>query len=132
MRELDGIRILGSSDGAIREGVRSTVREVISSDDTGGRWRFGEVIAEADGVDEPVSTHVHPGEHETIIVLEGQLELHGSSGVTEVGPGDVLFIPPDTEHGLRTPTGGRWMAIWPVGERVPGPRHRPRTAPPTS
>ena len=118
MRELDGIRILGSSDGAIRDGVRSTVRELISRDDSGGRWRLGEVVAEPDDVDDPISTHLHPGEPETIIVLEGRLELHGSSGVTEVGPGDVLFIPPDTEHGLRTPTGGRWFAIWPVGERV--------------
>ena len=118
MRELDGIRILGPSDGAIRGGVGSTVRELISRDDTDQRWRFGEVVAEADDVDDPVATHLHPGEPEAIVVLEGQLELHGSSGVTQVGPGDVLFIPPDTEHGLRTPTGGRWLAIWPVGERI--------------
>ena len=119
MRTLDGITILGAGDGAIREGDRSTLRELISRDDTDGRWRFGEVVAEADDVDDEVSTHLHPGEPEAIIVLEGRLELHGSSGMTEVGPGDVLFIPPDTEHGLRTPTGGRWLAIWPVAERVP-------------
>jgi mannose-6-phosphate isomerase-like protein (cupin superfamily) len=118
MRELGGIRILEPSDGAIRDGNRSTVRELISRDDTNGRWRFGEVVAEADDVDDEVSTHLHPGEPEAIIVLEGRLELHGATGMTEVGPGDVLFIPPDTEHGLRTPTGGRWLAIWPVGERV--------------
>ena len=118
MRELDGIRILGAADGAVRGGVRSTVRELITGADTDGRWRFGEVVAEPDEVDDPVSTHLHLGEPEAIIVLEGRLELHGSSGMTEVGPGDVLFIPPDTEHGLRTPAGGRWLAIWPVGERV--------------
>ena len=120
MRELDGIRILGPGDGAFREGAGSTLREIISAADTGERWRFGEVVAEPD---EDVGTHLHPGEPEAIIILEGRLELHGASGVAEVGPGDVLFIPPDTEHGLRTPTGGRWLAIWPVGQRIPGPRY---------
>ena len=120
MRELDGIRILGPDDGSTTEGHGSTLRRLISSDETGGRWAFGEVVAEAD---EEVGTHLHPGEPEAIIVLEGRLELHGASGIAEVGPGDILFIPPDTEHGLRTPTGGRWLAIWPVGDRVPGPRY---------
>ncbi len=41
------------------------------------------------------------------------MELHGAEGVTPIGPGDIVFIPPDTEHGLRTPGGGRWLAIWP-------------------
>jgi quercetin dioxygenase-like cupin family protein len=120
VRELDGIRILGPDDGTITERPASTLRALISSDDTGGRWSFGEVVA---APDPEVATHVHPGEPEAIIVLEGELELHGAHGVERIGPGDVLFIPPDTEHGLRTPDGGRWLAIWPVGERVPGPRY---------
>jgi quercetin dioxygenase-like cupin family protein len=122
MRELDGIQIIAPGDGRITERPGSTLRELIPADDTGGRWAFGEVVA---APDEDVATHLHPGEPEAIIVLEGQLELHGASGVTEVGPGDVLFIPPDTEHGLRTRTGGRWLAVWPVGERVSGPRYSP-------
>lgn len=121
MRELDGIRILGPTDGTISDRPGSTLRALISAKDTGGRWSFGEVVAPPDP---EVATHVHPEEPEAIIVLEGRLELHGATGVAEVGPGDVLFIPPDTEHGLRTPTGGRWLAVWPVGERVPGPRYR--------
>jgi quercetin dioxygenase-like cupin family protein len=120
MRELDGIRILGPSDGHVIERPASTLRELISAAETGDRWSFGEVVAAP--ADE-VGTHLHPGEPEAIIVLEGDLELHGATGVERVGPGDVLFIPPDTEHGLRTPTGGRWLAIWPVRERVPGPRY---------
>jgi quercetin dioxygenase-like cupin family protein len=120
MRDLDGIRILGPSDGTTREGRGSTLREIVGAGETDGRWRLGEVIAEPD---ESVATHLHPGEPEAIIVLEGQLELHGSDGVEHVGPGDLIFIPPDTEHGLRTPTGGRWLAIWPIGNRVPGPRY---------
>lgn len=121
MRELDGIRILDRADGLVNERPGATLRELISTEDTGNRWALGEVVA---GPGEDVATHLHPGEPEAIIVLEGRLELHGATGVAEVGPGDVLFIPPDTEHGLRTPTGGRWLAVWPVGERVPGPRYR--------
>ena len=45
-------------------------------------------------------------------------------GVTRIGPDDVVFIPSDTEHGLRTPNGGRWVAIWPLQSRQPGPRYR--------
>ena len=120
MRELDGIRILGTGDGRITEGTGSTLRRMIEADDTGQRWSFGEVVATAS---EGVGTHLHPGEPEAIIILEGEMELHGASGVAEVRAGDVIFIPPDTEHGLRTPDGGRWLAIWPTGERIRGPRY---------
>jgi len=120
MRELDGIRILGPGDGQLIERATSSSREIVTASDTGGRWRIGEVRAEPD---EDIGTHLHPGEPEAIFILEGEVELHGASGVTNVHAGEVLFIPPDTEHGLRTPTGGRWLAIWPVRERVPGPRY---------
>jgi quercetin dioxygenase-like cupin family protein len=91
----------------------------------GGRWALGEVIAEPD---EGVATHLHPGEPEAIVILEGGVELHGREGVIRIGAGDVVFIPPDTEHGLRTPDGGRWLAIWPAGahDRVPGRRYGTR------
>ena len=121
MRALDGMSILGPTDGESRAGRGSTLREIVSATDTGNLWGLGEVVAEPD---EAVGTHSHPGEPEAIIVLEGELELHGAQGVTHIGPGDVVFIPPDTEHGLRTPNGGRWLAIWPTRPRQPGPRYR--------
>lgn len=120
MRELDGIRIYGPNDGERRAGRGSVLREVVTAADTGERWRFGEVTAEAD---EGVATHLHPGEPEAIVILEGTMELHGATGIAEIGPGDIVFIPPDTEHGLRTPRGGRWLAIWPIRDRVPGTRY---------
>jgi quercetin dioxygenase-like cupin family protein len=121
VRELDGIRIIGPRDGRVTEGPTSTLREIISAADTGQRWRFGEVTALPDA---GVATHLHPGEPEAIIILEGDaIELHGAEGVTHVTPGDVIFIPSDTEHGLRTPNGGRWLAIWPIRERVSGKRY---------
>jgi quercetin dioxygenase-like cupin family protein len=51
------------------------------------------------------------------------VELHGAQGLAQLHPGDIVFIPPDTEHGLRTPNGGRWLAIWPIRERIPGKRY---------
>ena len=120
MRELDGMRILGPADGHFEENPRSKWRELISASDTGSRWRLGEVTAPPD---ESVATHLHPGEPEALIILDGEVELHGARGTAELRPGDVVFIPPDTEHGLRTPTGGRWLAIWPINERVPGKRY---------
>lgn len=122
MRELDGMRIVGPTDGALRKAPSWTRRELISGEETGGRWSLGEVTA---GADETVGTHMHAGESEALIILEGNVELHGAEGVAHLAPGDVVFIPPDTEHGLRTPNGGRWMAVWPITERVPGKRYAP-------
>jgi quercetin dioxygenase-like cupin family protein len=120
MRELDGIRILGPADGDFDRSPRSRWREVISASDTGDRWRLGEVTAVPD---EGVATHLHPGEPEALIILEGAVELHGAQGVAQLHPGDIVFVPPDTEHGLRAPNGGRWLAIWPIRERIPGKRY---------
>lgn len=120
MRELDGIRVIGAGDGEWVDRPTSRSRELVTSTDTGERWRLGEVVAEPD---EAVGTHLHPGEAEAIVILEGPVELHGARGVMTLDAGDVVLVPPDTEHGLRTPGGGRWLAIWPIGERVDGPRY---------
>ncbi|HET7678038.1 MAG TPA: cupin domain-containing protein [Candidatus Limnocylindrales bacterium] len=120
MRELDGMRIIGPGDGEHVQRPHSTSRELITGAETGGRWSLGEVTAEPD---ESIATHSHPGEPEALILLEGEVELHGARGVAHLSPGDVVFVPPDTEHGLRTPRGGRWLAIWPIGERQPGTRY---------
>jgi quercetin dioxygenase-like cupin family protein len=120
MRELDGMRIVGPAEGEFEESPRSKWRELVSASETGSRWTLGEVTAKPD---EGVATHFHPGEPEALIILDGEVELHGARGTTELRPGDVVFIPPDTEHGLRTPSGGRWLAIWPIRERVLGKRY---------
>lgn len=120
MRELDGMRIIGPADGPFMINPTSRSRELVGALETADRWRLGEVTADPD---EGVATHVHPGEAEAIMILDGEVELHGPMGIAHLGPGDVVFIPPDTEHGLRTPNGGRWLAIWPNAARVPGTRY---------
>ena len=119
MREMDGMTILGRRDGHFTDNPNSKSRELITAADTGDRWRLGEVTAEAN---ESVATHLHPGEPEALILLEGEVELHGANGIALLRPGDVVFVPPDTEHGLRTPGGGRWLAIWPLRDREVGDR----------
>ena len=69
VRELDGIRAIGPGDGEVTAGRHSTLRELISADETGNRWAFGEVTAEPD---ESVATHLHPGEAEAIVIPEGR------------------------------------------------------------
>jgi quercetin dioxygenase-like cupin family protein len=120
VRELDGIKIIGQADVEWQTGAGARSRELVSASETGDRWRLGEVIADADEI---VGTHIHPGEAEAIVILEGPVELHGARGTTVLQAGDVVFIPPDTEHGIKTPTGGRWLAIWPIRDRQPGSRY---------
>lgn len=116
------MRIIRRGDGGWIHQRTSRSRELVSASDTGDRWRLGDVVADPD---EAVGTHLHPGEAEAIVILEGPVELHGAHGVTTLEAGDVVVIPPDTEHGLRTPGGGRWLAVWPIGERRPGRRYGP-------
>lgn len=120
MRELDAMRIMGPDDGEFSQSPRSRWRELIAASETSDRWRLGEVAARPD---EGVSTHIHPGEAEALIILDGEIELHGAEGMTRLRPGDIVYVPPDTEHALRTPQGGRWLAIWPVQDRLPGKRY---------
>ena len=110
MRELDGMRIIGPADGDISEGARSKRRELISASETGGRWSLGEVTAEPD---ESVATHVHPGEPEAFLIVDGEVELHGAEGVAHLGPGDVVFISLVVHRGSADSGGNCWPAARP-------------------
>ena len=90
MRELDGIRIIGPEDGNFSEGPGPKRRGLISASETGGRWSLGEVTAEPD---ESVATHVHPGEPEAFLIVDGEVELHGAQGVAHLAPGDCRLQP---------------------------------------
>jgi hypothetical protein len=102
MRELDGMRIIGPTDGVFEESPRSTWRELVSASETGSRWRLGQVTARPD---EGVATHLHPGEPEALIILEGEVELHGAQGraSTWARRRDLRFA----RHGTRPADTGR-------------------------
>jgi quercetin dioxygenase-like cupin family protein len=108
--QLDGLRVVRAGGGRVFQRPGTEIREFVGAASTGARWALGEVVAEPD---EGLSTHVHPDQPEAIVILEGPVELHGERGTTILEAGDVVFMPPSTEHGLRTPSGGRWLAVWP-------------------
>lgn len=45
-----------------------------------------------------IPLHDHPWEHE-IFILSGRGVAYNDKERTEIGPGDVLFIPPEEPHG---------------------------------
>ena len=80
--------------------------------ETGGRW--GAVIVSGEP-GEGGKTHIHVGEPEAFLILEGSVELLGAESTTRLEPGSFVLVPPDTEPGLRIlgDTTARWLAIWP-------------------
>jgi len=53
--------------------------------------------------------HSHPWEHE-IFILEGEGVVIGKDGERKIGPGDVIFIPPNEIHQLKN-TGNSLMRL---------------------
>jgi len=70
--------------------------------DAGGEFEFE--IELAPGVDGP-PTHHHP-EPEYIEVLEGEVVFIVDGAKHQLGPGDVLDIPPGVAHTFHVPKGG--------------------------
>jgi quercetin dioxygenase-like cupin family protein len=74
-----------------------SIRWVINKDD--GAPTFAMRVIEVQP-DANTPYHTHDWEHE-VFVLEGQGTVRGPDGEeTEVGPGSVVFIPPDEPHGF--------------------------------
>jgi quercetin dioxygenase-like cupin family protein len=69
-----------------------------------GRETIQAIVEIAPGQASP--RHTHPGE-EIIYVLEGTLEYEIAGKVTQVKPGDVLFVPAGTPHLARNLGTGR-------------------------
>jgi quercetin dioxygenase-like cupin family protein len=80
--------------------------------DAAGRWG---VVVVSGLPGEGGWTHLHAGEPEAFFVLEGEVELLGTTSTTPLSPGSFVLVPPDTEHGLRVVGRRRasWLAIWP-------------------
>ena len=72
-----------------------TIRWVIDEDRDGAPTYALRVIEVAPGGHTP--DHIHPFEHENFIVEgKGRVQIDGEW--FEVGPGDVVFVPPDSQH----------------------------------
>lgn len=49
------------------------------------------------------AAHFHRDAQHFFFVLEGRGELHSGEGVTELGAGDVVLVPPDEVHWFANP-----------------------------
>lgn len=110
MRTTDGLLVVGSDEGFL--GPDDIVVKLRAAE-TGGRWGVA-VVSGVPG--EGGGTHVHRAEPEGFFLLEGEVELLGASSRTSLRAGAFVFVPPDTEHGIRIVGSGpaRWLAIWPA------------------
>ncbi len=59
--------------------------------------------------------HEHPWEHE-VYVLEGEGVVVGGDVEKRIGPGDVIFIPPNERHQLRNVGAGtlKFLCLIPI------------------
>ena len=71
------------------------VRSVIDEDNDGAPTYALRVIEVAPGGHTP--NHTHPFEHENFI-MEGKGRVQIDGEWFDVGPGDVVFVPPDSQH----------------------------------
>ncbi len=103
----DNLMVLRPEDQDERNGI---VQLMPASDSEGG---WGAVLVRGQRGTSG-RTHIHRGESEAFFILDGDIELWGSSSTTPLVPGTFVLIPPDTEHGLRVLSEeARWLAIWP-------------------
>ncbi len=77
------------------EAVGVTIRWVIDEDKDGAPTYALRVIEVAPGGHTP--NHTHPFEHENFI-MEGKGRVQIDGEWFEVGPGDVVFVPPLSQH----------------------------------
>ena len=77
------------------EAVGVTIRWVIDEDKDGAPTYALRVIEVAPGGHTP--NHTHPFEHENFI-MEGKGRVQIDGEWFEVGPGDVVFVPPHSQH----------------------------------
>lgn len=87
------------------------IATLVESSETLGGW--GAVIVRGTQASRG-TTHIHRGESEAFLILEGDVELCGAESVTPLVPRSFVLVPPDTEHALGVlSTEARWLAIWP-------------------
>jgi quercetin dioxygenase-like cupin family protein len=55
--------------------------------------------------------HTQASHEEIVVVLEGDVEFRVGDETRRVGPGDLIFIPPNTIHGPIIETGQRFAPL---------------------
>ena len=78
-----------------RSYMGSTLSFLAKGEDTGGRFALMEARTER-GMEPPA--HIHEWEHETIYVLEGEVELYCEGQILTAGAGEIVFVPQGQPH----------------------------------
>lgn len=77
-------------------GDRYTV--LLTAEETGGAFSLFEFVVPPGRGSPP---HIHHAEHETFVVVEGELEFTVAGAASRVGPGGVVFGAKDVPHNFR-------------------------------
>lgn len=95
--------------------------------DEGMGARFGAFSSLDGDADLPVPPHVHEGSVESLRIVEGDGSMLQGEDESPIGPGRVLYVPPNVRHGY-TPGTTKLVAyqVYAPG----GPEQRFRTPPP--
>ena len=73
----------------------SVSRVMLTANQTNGRYS---IIDETFNPGMKTSSHKHAYHSETFIVISGQMEWTVGGETDTIGPGDLVYIPPDTSH----------------------------------
>jgi len=81
----------------------------LGTQDTGGAFSLG--LATVSATDGAVPPHVHEGEDEMFIIVEGQYRVFVGGKWNDAGPGSVVYLPSGAMHTFHV-TGGRDGKHW--------------------
>jgi len=73
-------------------------RIMLTADQTDGRYSIVDEVFRAGMQSTP---HKHTYHAETFLILRGQMEWTVGGETQTIGPGDLVYIPPDTSHAVK-------------------------------
>jgi len=73
-------------------------RIMLTADQTDGRYSIVDEVFKAGMQSTP---HHHTYHAETFLILKGQMEWTVGGETQTIGPGDLVYIPPDTAHAVK-------------------------------
>jgi methionyl-tRNA synthetase len=121
-----------SSQLAVTHEYNAFLQRLYPSSQVGTPFGSATVRVAAGTISQPHQHH----EHETFVILEGQGTYHEDGRTSVVGPGDVIYIKPFSDHAIEAGEQDlRFLSIWWEGAAKPAPvsttRHVIFTPPPT-
>ncbi|MFC4949622.1 cupin domain-containing protein [Pseudonocardia sp. GCM10023141] len=89
---------VGADEGDTVFLVGDTYTTLLSGAQTGGAFTLLEALVMPDAGPPP---HMHHGEEETFVLLDGAMSFTVAGTTHDAGPGSVLYVPRDTPHSYR-------------------------------